>query len=128
MRAEPRGPVHINATLRMFGSREKHAVVLRDISQSGLGLMVPIALTAGQQVAVDIGHGIAIGEIRYCHVTTDGYRVGLLVLEFLNREGPVAVDDAGKQDRDRRVLAQVIALIGRRRNGLLSQPNVSAGA
>lgn len=126
MRAEPRVPILLNGTLQTFGSAERHAVRVLDISQSGLGIAVPIALTAGQQVSLDIGRGIAIGEVRYCRVTSDGYRAGLLVLEFLDREILVRGESRPASAGSRTRMDGILSLIRDRRSDLLAPPNGEA--
>jgi hypothetical protein len=116
MRSEPRLPIHLDATLQILGSAEKLAIRIVDISQSGLGVAVPITLTVGQQVAVDVGQGIALAEVRYCRVTPEGKRAGLQVLEFLEREHPLDAASVSKKDGCRPGLSRVISMIRSKHN------------
>jgi PilZ domain len=119
MRVEPRMPVHIEATLQALGSAEKHPIVILDISQSGLGVRLPVTLAVGQQVAVDLGQGIGLFEVRYCRVTPEGKRAGFQLLEFLDREVPVHVAKTGAKDSNSTKLSGVLRLIRSKRNDII---------
>jgi len=125
VRSEPRVPLVITGTLQTLGSAEKHAVRVTDVSQSGLGMTVPISLTAGQQVSIDIGCGIAFGEVRYCRVIPEGYRAGLMLLEFLDRELSMKINTRLANPINRPKVDNILSLIRDRRDGLLTQSNES---
>lgn len=119
MRGDPRVPVHIDAILQTFGNAGKFPIRIVDISQAGLGVVLPINLAVGQQVAVDLGQGIAMTEVRYCRVTKDGNRAGLQVLEFFDREVPVSVSNAGTKDEASPGLSGVMSLIRSKRSDFI---------
>lgn len=86
IRKELRLPVKVRATVGLPGSNTPiHAIVV-DMSQSGLGLLLSKPVSTGISALVDLGHGIAFGEIRYCQpVSRRRFRAGFLVEEFLYR-------------------------------------------
>jgi hypothetical protein len=89
IRTERRLPVDLPATLEYPGAHGRPvAARVIDISQSGLGLELPILIPAGTLVLIDLGYGIAFGEIRHCaKKTSHVYRAGFQLDEFISRDG-----------------------------------------
>lgn len=86
MRKELRLPVDVRATVNVPGSTAPLRARISDMSQSGLGLLLGKEIPAGTAVSLDLRHGIAFGEIRYCKSIAKGrYRAGFWLEEFIYR-------------------------------------------
>jgi len=86
VRKQLRLPVDVRGTLIVAGSSKPMKIRIIDMAQTGLGLRVPKALAVGTQVLIDLGHGVAFGEIRHCSAASKAsYRVGFLMEEFIYR-------------------------------------------
>lgn len=66
IRTEPRLPVDLPATMDYPGGQVSFAARVIDMSPSGLGLELPTFIPKGAMVSLDLGYGIAFGEIRHC--------------------------------------------------------------
>jgi len=82
-RSETRTPVDIPAVLRVAAERNGIPVRVVDLSTSGLGLELSIAIPVGASVYVDLKTGTAIGEIRHCTRISERFRAGVRMREFL---------------------------------------------
>lgn len=93
LRAERRICLDTTAELTVTGARPRFTVRVIDMSSSGLGIKLDSPLQTGEPAYVELEHGVAFGEIRHCQKTADGYRAGLSVEEFIQRDSvwaPVA--------------------------------------
>lgn len=84
-RSETRTPVDAPAMLRVTGSVTVIPVSVVDVSNSGLGLELPMAIPVGTGVHIDLSTGTAVGEIRHCQCsrTSDKFRAGVAMREFV---------------------------------------------
>lgn len=82
-RLEKRTPVDVPAVLRVADSRTIIPVRVIDLSTSGIGLELPFTLPVGAWVHVDLKTGTAIGEIRHCNRTSETFRAGVRMREFV---------------------------------------------
>lgn len=82
-RSETRTPVDIPAALCIAGERTVIPVRVVDLSTSGLGLELSIAIPVGASVYIDLKTGTAIGEIRHCARTSERFRAGVRMREFV---------------------------------------------
>lgn len=73
-RSEPRSPVSGTGILRSFSPLlpERWRVELIDVSNNGIGLLVPIRLQVGVLVQLRFGGRVALGEVRYSKQIADG--------------------------------------------------------
>ncbi len=86
VRKELRLPVDVQAAVNVPGSATPLRARVSDMSQSGLGLILRKEIPTGTAVSVDLGHGVAFGEIRYCKSFSKGrYRAGFWLEEFIYR-------------------------------------------
>ena len=86
IRAEQRVPVKMEATITVAGRNVPQAASVIDISPSGLGLTTGEPIAVGEMACVDLGAGLAFGEIRHCEKDHTDYRVGLRIEEYILRE------------------------------------------
>ena len=71
------GIVSNNGTVRCRGT-------VTDKSPSGLGLRFSRPIAPGTRIYVEMDSVMALGEVRYCHATTDGqFIAGVAIAEFL---------------------------------------------
>ncbi|HEX3682752.1 MAG TPA: PilZ domain-containing protein [Bryobacteraceae bacterium] len=82
-RSEKRTAVDVPAVLRVADSRTAIPVRVVDLSTGGLGLEVPFALPVGASVLVDLKTGTAMGEIRHCNRSSETFRAGVSMREFV---------------------------------------------
>jgi hypothetical protein len=85
LRAERRIALDTMAQMAMPGAAQPIAVNVIDISSSGLGIKLEAPVEVAQMAYVELEHGVAFGEIRYCRKIDGGYRVGVFVEEFIYR-------------------------------------------
>ncbi len=86
VRKELRLPVDMRATIQIPGQSKPIRARVIDISPSGLGMNLPCEIPPGTMAALDLGHGIAFGEIRHCKVLSKyRYRAGFWLEEFIRR-------------------------------------------
>lgn len=106
IRKELRLPVNLRGTLNVAGSAAPISAKIVDMSQSGLGLILPKAVAPGMSVSVDLGHGVAFGEICYCTaVSRRTYRAGFQLEEFLYRDAVRKASNDAAKPRYGRLLA-----------------------
>ena len=86
LRAEKRIRLDTFAELSTPKMASATAVRIIDMSSSGLGVKLSSPLAVGSLAYVELEHGVAFGEIRHCTKIEDGYRAGLFVDEFIQRE------------------------------------------
>ncbi len=82
-RTDVRTAVDVPAVLRVADSRTIIPARVVDLSARGLGLELPIAVPVGAAVYVDLKTGTAAGEIRHCNKTSDTFRAGVGMREFV---------------------------------------------
>jgi hypothetical protein len=82
-RSETRSPVDLPAVLRLADSRTLIPVRVIDLSTSGLGLELSMSIPVGVSAYVDLKTGTAVGEIRHCKRTSERFRAGIRMREFL---------------------------------------------
>ncbi len=117
VRKELRLPVDVRATVNIPGSTTPLRARISDMSQSGLGLILPKEIPQGTAVSVDLGHGVAFGEIRYCKSISKGrYRAGFWLEEFIYRPR----QKKGNHRPNGRGMLASIARFGRRITKLFS--------
>ncbi len=128
VRKELRLPVDVQATVSVPGSTAPLPARVSDMSQSGLGLILRKEIPPGTAVSVDLGHGVAFGEIRYCKsISSKGrYRAGFWLEEFIYR--PRQKKPIAGSEHPSRVLTSIARFASRmkalfvskarRRNGL----------
>ena len=88
IRLELRLPVDIRAIVNVPGTVAPIRGRVVDMSPSGLGLLLSRPVTVGEYASVDLGNGIAFGEIRYCRAQSKRtYRAGFWIEEFMPRNG-----------------------------------------
>jgi hypothetical protein len=86
IRQELRLPVKVRATLNLPGDFAPMPARVVDMSQSGLGLILAKPVPEGISASLDLGYGIAFGEIRYCQRESNRTcRAGFWLEEFINR-------------------------------------------
>lgn len=86
IRHEVQLPVDIRASMNFPGAVAPIRGRVVDISPSGLGLLLSKPVTAGEYASVDLGHGIAFGEIRYCRAESKRtFRACFWIEEFMPR-------------------------------------------
>lgn len=89
LRAEPRIPVDLEAKVNIPGGETAIAGRVVNISASGLGFVLEKEVPTEEMAYVELEIGLAFGEIRHCSKTSNGYRVGLKLDEFLSRDDEV---------------------------------------
>jgi PilZ domain len=82
-RRELRYPVNFTGQLTMRDCSSPIKTRVVDMSLSGLGLMLPVAVEVGTFVAVEIERGTFFGEIRHCLAATGFFRAGIQIEEFM---------------------------------------------
>jgi hypothetical protein len=92
-RQELRLPVDVQAKLTIEGSDVAIPIRLVDMSQSGLGMILSQAVSPDAAASIDLEHGTAFGEIRYCREQNEHtYRAGFWLEEFIPLEHRRHVD------------------------------------
>ncbi len=87
VRSELRLPTDLSATVRISGLTEELAAKVVDMSPSGMGIEVGVAIKCGAKVCINLEQGLAFGEIRFCRQKPHGvYFVGFLLEEYIGRE------------------------------------------
>lgn len=115
VRKELRLPVDVRATIAIPGSPSPIPARIIDMSQSGLGLIIPKEIPAGTIVSMDLAHGVAFGEIRHCKsISKYRYRAGFWLEEFIYRS--VQRSSAREEAHRRRVWRPLLALVNRIRS------------
>lgn len=78
-RREPRFAV--NDLVRVSTGKAPNQQILEgqisDLSKSGLAAFVREAVPAGTPVEVDLNDTTVFGDVRYCELMQDGYRIGI---------------------------------------------------
>jgi CheY-like chemotaxis protein len=82
-RAEQRIPVNLATTVRIAGRNASVSGTVIDISPSGIGFVTAQPIATGEMVCVDLGAGLAFGEIRHCEKDKGEYRLGLRIEQCL---------------------------------------------
>jgi PilZ domain len=108
LRAERRIQLDALAELTTVTAQQPITVRVIDISSSGLGVKLDSALEAGQMAYVELEHGVAFGEIRYCRKIEGGYRAGLFVEEFIHRNIALAAPAASSARKAPSGVAQAL--------------------
>ena len=88
-RREPRFPIQACGLLSVLGDQGPRdlPVDLCDVSASGLGMMVDVALPVGVCIEVKLDYGILFGEIRHSEKTAAGrFRTGMKMFHMIARE------------------------------------------
>ncbi len=96
-RREPRFPIQGSGSLSVLGDHgpSNLHIELRDVSASGLGMIVDRELRVGVCVEVKLDYGILFGEIRYSEKIESGrYQTGMKMYHMISRE---IMTPAGKQ-------------------------------
>ncbi len=89
VRSELRLPIDLRAVLRVAGATAEMAVRIVDMSPSGMGIEVPLALSRGAKVCVNLDQGLAFGEIRFCRQKGPTlFSVGFLLEEYICQNEP----------------------------------------
>ena len=87
VRSEFRLPTDLPAVIRVAGEAEQVVVKIVDMSPSGMGIEVPVALPRGAKVCVNLAQGLAFGEIRFCREKAGGvFFVGFFLEEYIGQE------------------------------------------
>jgi hypothetical protein len=118
-RSQPRKLVELPATLRVAGPPDRIPVRIIDVSESGLGMEMSVAVPIGASVQVEMEAGTAIGEIRHCAKRRDAYRTGMRIQEFalppngerlivLNASEDKAMQSLTRSVRDRQLRYEAI--------------------
>jgi hypothetical protein len=63
------------------GPPEDSGIRVLDVSQGGLKLRVPKPIQPGELVQINLKHGLAMCEVRYCTPAGDAFHVGV---QFMN--------------------------------------------
>jgi hypothetical protein len=72
--------------------------ILRDVSRSGLGLMLGVAVKAGAHLEIVLrDRAIIFGEVRYCRRSSHAYQVGVVIEDIYYPKGDSA--DATQNER-----------------------------
>ena len=82
---ESRVSVRLAATLVCSGVGSPMKIRVTDMSQSGMGIELPRPVAVGEQVAIDLGDGLALGEVRHCRREGNVFRAGVWTDEFVPR-------------------------------------------
>lgn len=82
-RSEIRVAADIPGVLSIANSLQTLAVRVVDVSPSGLGLDLSVAVPVGASVRVGLNAGMGVGEIRHCARKLDRYRAGMRMREFI---------------------------------------------
>lgn len=88
-RREPRFPIQASGSLIVLGDQgpQDLPVDLCDVSASGLGMIVDVALPVGVCVEVKLDYGILFGEIRHSEENGAGrFRTGMKMFHMIARE------------------------------------------
>ncbi len=87
VRREWRLPADIPAQVTIVGETAKYKARIVNISPSGLGLHLPVAVPTGSEMTVQMKDGSGYGEVRHCRkLANNKYYAGLFVHEFLDAE------------------------------------------
>jgi hypothetical protein len=82
-RTEQRLPVSMDVTILIAGHNAPISATVIDISPSGLGLTSKKKIAPGEMACVDLGGGLAFGQVRHCEKGLTDYRLGLHIEECL---------------------------------------------
>ncbi len=87
-RREPRFPIQASGLLSVLGDQGPRdlPVDLCDVSASGLGMIVDLALPVGVCIEVKLDYGILFGEIRHCEPEGGRFRTGMKMFHMIARE------------------------------------------
>jgi hypothetical protein len=58
-----------------------------DVSRSGLRVALSQRISRGQQVEVKLHRNVIFGEVRYCRAVSNGFHVGLRILDLVRPAG-----------------------------------------
>ena len=80
-RQEPRSPVSIPAKMRPVYPcvLQRIPVIIVDESSSGSAILSPEPLYQGSLVQILQGDLTRLAEVRYCHLSREGYRIGVRI-------------------------------------------------
>jgi hypothetical protein len=95
-RREPRFPIQATGSLNVLGDQGPHdlPVDLCDVSASGLGMFVDVALPVGVCIEVKLEFGILFGEVRHCEKIDGGrFRTGMKMFHMIARETITATSE-----------------------------------
>lgn len=85
-RKEVRLPVEIRATVTVPGVLDHVRGLIKGISASGLRVLLPAIVESGSMIALDIGNGVAFGEVKLCRKSADNrFQTDVALDEFLAR-------------------------------------------
>jgi hypothetical protein len=76
-------PVNVEAIVTTASRNPPIRATVIDISSSGVGFTTGEPIAVGEMACVDLGAGLAFGEIRHCEKGPVDYRVGLRVEQCL---------------------------------------------
>ena len=85
-RTEQRIPMNMAATVTVAGQNTPVAATITDISINGLGFTAIQPIGAGEMASVDLGAGLAFGEIRFCDQGATHCHFGFRIEEYIPRE------------------------------------------
>jgi hypothetical protein len=88
-RREPRFPILMEGIARILGHAEAIVTngLLTDISRSGLGINLDIAVGIGSMICFETGQFVLAGEVRHCRRESEGnYKVGLVISDIFTGE------------------------------------------
>ena len=88
-RREPRFPIQATGLFSVLGDRGPRdlSVDLCDVSASGLGMIIDVALPVGVCAEVKLDYGILFGEIRHSEENDGGrFRTGMKMFHMIARE------------------------------------------
>lgn len=88
IRRSPRFPVSLPADL-MRPNGDPVAITIRDISRDGMGIELPLAIEAGQPVAIASGPAFLFAVVRHCQAISPGvFRAGVEMHHLFERPLP----------------------------------------
>lgn len=87
IRREWRIPVDLPAAITASGSEISYQGRVLNLSTVGLGLQLPIEVTSGSEIVVQMDGGVGFGQVRHCRrVNQDTYMVGVYLDNFVESD------------------------------------------
>lgn len=82
-------PPGMRLKIQMSPEEQPAEAELRDISRSGVGLMLQRVIAPGTSVTFPFGSQVIFAQVRYCYPAGGGFAAGVLIREILAENGAV---------------------------------------